>query len=109
MTINASQLGKSILAALKNALKEKWPELREYSEAEAKKIAQTFVMIDELNNSGKITEEQARLYLDIQKNSSRTILLTLEGLGILTVEAAINIALDSVKEAVNTALGFTLL
>lgn len=109
MALSASQLGKDMVAALKGALMEKWPEIKEYGEAEAKKLAQTLVMIEALRVSGKINEEQATLHLEIQKNATRTVLLTIEGLGILAAEAAINAALNVVKDAVNTALGFALL
>jgi hypothetical protein len=45
----------------------------------------------------------------MQKNSALAVLLTVQGLGLLTVESAINAALGAVKETVNTALGFLLL
>lgn len=109
MALSASQLGKDILAALKGTLTEKWPEIKEYGEAESKKLAQAIVMIEALKVSGKINEEQAALHLEIQKNASRTVLLTIEGLGVFAVEAAINAAFNAVKDAVNTALGFSLL
>lgn len=109
MSLNAAELGKNIVAAFKGALTEKWPDIREYGEAEAKKLAQTLVMIETLKASGKINEEQAALHIDIQKNATRIVLLTLEGLGILAVEGAINAALNVVKESVNTAVGFALL
>jgi len=109
MALSASQLGKDILIAIKGSLTEKWPEIKEYGEAEAKKLAQALVMIEALKVSGRINEAQATLHLEIQKNASRTVLLTIEGLGILTVEAAINAALNVVKDAVNTALGFSLI
>ncbi|KIN88303.1 hypothetical protein [Thauera sp. SWB20] len=109
MSLSAAQLGKDILAAFKGALSEKWPDIKEYGEAEAKKLAHTLVMIAALRASGKINEEQATLHIEIQKNATRTVLLTLEGLGILAVEAAINAALNVVKDAVNTAVGFALL
>ncbi|MDP1895493.1 MAG: hypothetical protein Q8K87_15345 [Hydrogenophaga sp.] len=109
MTLSASQLGKDILTALKGSLKEKWPDIKEYGEAESKKLAQALVMVEALKISGKINEEQAALHLEIQKNASRTVLLTIEGLGILAVEAALNAALNVVRDAVNTALGFALL
>lgn len=108
MALDAGKLGKDILGALKAAFQDKWPEMKEYGEAEAKKLAQTLVMIEALRAAGKISEEQAQLQLNIQKNASRTVLLTLEGLGLLAAEAAINAALDVVKEAVNTAVGFVL-
>lgn len=109
MSLNASQLSKEILGAFKGVLTKKWPDIREYGEAESKKLAQTLIMIEALMASGKINEEQASLHLEIQKNATRTVLLTLEGLGILAVEAAINAALGVVRGAVNTAIGFALL
>ena len=56
-----------------------------------------------------MSDEKAKLHLDIQKNASKMIMLTLEGLGIVAVEAAINAALKIIKDTVNTALGFTLI
>ncbi|TCJ12325.1 hypothetical protein EZJ19_12355 [Parasulfuritortus cantonensis] len=108
MSLNSTQLGKNILAAFKTVFAKKWPEIKEYGQAEAKKLAQTLVMIEALKAAGKINEEQARLHLEIQKNATRTVMLTLEGLGILAVEAALNAGLATIKDAVNTAVGFTL-
>lgn len=109
MSLNASQLGRDMLTAFKGVLSDKWPDIKEYGEAESKKLAQTLVMIEALKLAGKINEEQAALHLGIQKNATRMVLLTLEGLGILMAEAAINAALNVVKDTVNTALGFVLL
>ena len=109
MSLDASQLGKDILAAFQGTLTNKWPDIQEYGEAEAKKLAQTLVMIESLKISGKINEKQAALHLEIQKNATRTVLLTLEGLGILAAETAISAALNVVKDQVNTAVGFALL
>ncbi len=109
MALSASQLGKDMLAAFSGKLKDQWPDVKDYAKAEAKKLAETLVMIEKLRLSRAITEEQSKLHLDIQKNSTRIVLLALEGLGLLAVEAAINAALDVVKNTVNTALDFTLL
>ena len=109
MSLDVTQLGKDILAAFNGALADKWPEIREYGEAEAKKLAQTLVMIEALKISGKITKEQAALHLDIQKNATRMVLMIIEGLGILAAESAITAALGVVKDSVNSAVGFSLL
>ena len=66
-------------------------------------------MISQLKLEGKINEEQAKLYIEIQKSSVRIVLLTIEGLGILAVEAAINAALDIVKTTVNKTIGWSIL
>jgi hypothetical protein len=109
MSLNASELATKMLDAAKGVLSEKWPEIQDYAEGETKKLAQSLVMIEKLKLAGKINEEQAKLHFDIQKNAARTVLLTVEGLGILAVERALNAASAVVKDAVNTALGFALL
>ena len=76
---------------------------------ESKKLAESLVMIERLKLAGKITEEQAKLHFEIQKNASRTVLLALEGLGLIAVEQAINSAIAVLRDSVNTALGFSLL
>lgn len=109
MSLNASELASKMLTAVEAALSAMWPEIKDYAEGETKKLTQSLVTIEKLRLSGQITEEQARLHLDIQKNASRTVLLSVEGLGILAVEQAINAALNVVKDTVNTAVSFTLL
>ncbi len=108
MSLNASELATNMLNAAKDVLSQKWPEIKDYAEAETKKLAEALVMIEKLKLAGSITKEEAKLHLDIQKNATRAVLLTIEGLGILAVEQALNAAFAVVKEAVNTALGFTL-
>jgi hypothetical protein len=80
-----------------------------YAKNEAEKIAISIRQIGELYASGIIDAEEARLKLDIQKNTSRTMLLAVKGIGILTAEEAINAGVGTVRDAVNTALGFALL
>ncbi|CAM4302713.1 hypothetical protein [Pseudoalteromonas byunsanensis] len=109
MSIDAGELAQSMLSAMKGVLSEKWPEIKEYAESEAKKLAESFVAIQTLKSAGKIDEEEAALHFSIQKNASRTVLLTIKGLSTLAAEQAINAALDVVKDTVNTAVGFTLI
>ncbi|WP_417915690.1 hypothetical protein [Candidatus Electronema sp. JM] len=109
LNLDIATLAKNMLASMQVTLKNKWPEVKEYAESETKKLAETLILIKRLEIEGKVTPEQLRLHLEMQKNATRAVLLTIEGLGILAVEAAINAALNVVKDAVNTALGFTLL
>ena len=109
MSLKASALASDMAAAFTQVLKGKAPEIKSYAEAEAKKLAQTLVMIEKLKLSGKIDKEEAELHLEIQRNAARSVLLTIEGLGVLAVEQAINAALDSVRTTVNRALKLALL
>jgi hypothetical protein len=109
MAFDPRKLAKKMFKAFESSLADKWPEVKDYAEAEAKKIAESLVMIEKLILSEQISEEQAKLHFQIQKNATRMVLLTIEGLGIIAVEQAINAALGVLKETVNTALDFTLL
>lgn len=107
--IDFSKLTKDMLGAAQVQLSKHWEEAKPYAEKEMKSFAENIKLIAMLKAEDKITEEQAKLYLDIQKSSMRIVLLTIQGLGILAVEAAINAAIDIIKGTVNTALGWTIL
>jgi hypothetical protein len=109
MGLNVGQLAKAMTEAAKGKLSDHWPEVKEFAKAEAKKTAETLSMIEKLALAGEINAKQAKALLSMQKNSALAVLLTVQGLGLLTVESAINAALGAVKETVNTALGFLLL
>ncbi len=95
--------------AVQKVLKSKWKKVKPLAELQLKSIIHNLEQIAELKLQGKITEEQARLHLTIQKESIRTILLSFEGIGIVTAEEAINSALSAVKTIVNKAIGWKIL
>ena len=66
-------------------------------------------MIAKLKIEGKITKEEALLHIQIQKNSYRTVLLAVEGLGLIAVEGALNAAIGVISTTVNKAIGWNLL
>lgn len=107
--IDVSQLVSHMLEAARDVLGRKWPEAKDYAEAAFIQIGEAIIFIETQRALGKMSEEKARLHLDVQKNTSKTILLTLEGLGIVAVESAINAALKVIKDTVNRALGFVLI
>lgn len=109
MSLDVGELASRMLEAFKGELSDEWPEVKDYAETEAKKLAENFLMIERLKLAGEINEEQARLHHDIQKNATRSVLLAIEGLGLLAVEQAINAAMDVLRETVNGTLGFALL
>lgn len=98
-----------MLQAAKGPLAKGGADARAYATSEFKKIGETLLFIEREVGSGRMTPERARLHLEMQKNAAKMVLLTLEGLGILAVEAAINGALSVVKDAVNTSLGIELI
>jgi hypothetical protein len=79
-----------------------------YAQAEAKKLATSAAEIAALRASGQITDEEARLHLDIQKHASRAVLMAIQGISILAAEEAINAALTIIGTALNKATGLSL-
>jgi hypothetical protein len=109
MKLNYEQLVKDMLNAAKGVLSKHWKDIKPFAEQQIKSFAQNIQVIEDLKLRGEITEEQAKLHMNIQRNSLQIVLLTNEGLGILAVEAAINAAIDVVKNTVNTAIGWSIL
>lgn len=108
-TIDFKKLTQAMLNAAKGPLSTHWKEAKPYAEKEVKSFAENIRLIAHLKADGKINEQQAKLYIDIQKSAMRVVLLTIEGLGILAVETAINAAIEAVKSTANTAIGWTIL
>jgi hypothetical protein len=107
--LNIEEVVQQMMVAASGVLKAKWPEVQNYAQSEFKKIAQTVALIIAEKAKGTVTEDEAVILLDMQKQASRTVLITSEGLGVLAAEEAINAALDSVKGIVNSAVGWTIL
>jgi hypothetical protein len=109
MALDVQKLATQMLAAALPILKKDAQDAESFAKTEFTKIAQTIVSIGEQVAAGQISKEQAGLLLEMQTSASRSVLLCLQGLALLAVEAAINAALDVVKGAVNDALRFTLI
>ena len=109
MNLNISNLAKDMLNAAKPILNDYWKEVKPYVEKESKAFVQNLAMIAKLKLQGKITREEALIHIQIQRNSYRAVLTAVEGLGILMVEKALNAAIGAIRNAVNTAIGWSLL
>jgi hypothetical protein len=109
MGLDGQQLATQMLSAALPILKSGAEEATAFAEKEFAKIAQTIVSIEAQVAVNQINQEQAELLLEMQTHASRAVLLALQGLALLTVEAAINAALGVVKTAVNTAVKFKLI
>jgi len=98
------EMGKAALPHLKGGA----AKAKEFGRVEAEKMARTAQMLALGVAGGKIDEDEATLILDVQKNASRSVLLTIKGLGIVAVENAVNAAMDVLKKAIKKATGVIL-
>jgi hypothetical protein len=108
-TIKASSLVGPIVAAFKGTFEDRWPEIRDFAEGEAAKLARSLEQIVKLRTTGQITDAECGVLLEMQKNTARAVMLALAGMTLLLVEQAINAALAAVRGVVNGAIGFAFL
>ena len=107
--LQVSELLNQMLGAAKVNLTDKWPQVKDLATNSFTKLAQVLVDIEKMKLNGTISNEQARLLFDMEKNTFKIVMLSIEIMGILAVEAALNAALKVLKSVVNTALGFDLI
>jgi hypothetical protein len=107
--IDLNDMLKQMVQSVRKVLKSSWKEVKPFAEQQLRSFIENIRLIDELKSKGKITEEKARLHLSIQREAARTVLLTIEGIGILTAENAINSAIQVIRTTVNKAIGWVLL
>jgi hypothetical protein len=109
MELDYEKLLKGMLNVSKGILSKYWKDAEPYAKQEFDSFLQNIKMIGALKLTGEISEEQAKLHLNIQKQSIQTVLTAIEGLGIIAVENAINAAIAIIKDSVNRAIGWNIL
>ena len=106
MSLDIAEIGGKIIEAASTSLGTSWEEAKVVAEPQLRDLVRIAENFGKLAASGQISEEEAKALFSIHVNTTRMVLLTIEGLGILAVEAAINAVLDVLKDTANTALGF---
>jgi hypothetical protein len=109
MALDVGSLTQQMLNAALPMLKKDASDAESFAKTEFTKIAQTLVSIEGQLAAGEITQPQADLLLDMQKNASRAVLLALKGMSLLAAEQAINAALGVIASVVNAAVHFPLI
>lgn len=107
-TINVSEVLNEMLAEARKILERDWSSYKEYFKSELKALAGNLKLIDKLKTEGKITEEQAKLYLGVQKYSMQVVLHTMTGLALITIERIINAVIMVACTVVSRVLGWSL-
>jgi hypothetical protein len=109
MALDVESLAESMFTAAKGPLEADWKMVEPYAQTQLRNIAEQIVDIEAQLAAGTIGKQEASLLLDMQKNASRTALLTVEGVGLLAAQDAINAAMGAIRGVVNGALKFPLL
>ena len=107
--LDVSKLVQDVLAQMKPVIGAEWDKVQGYARSEAEKLGITLVKIQVEKRKGAISEDQAKILLDMQKNASLAVLAAVHGIGELAAAKALTAALGALKEPINKAIGFDLL
>jgi len=107
--LNFTEIFEEMLSAARTTLADNWPKVSGVAASSFKTLAQTLVDIEDLRKQGEITEEQARLLLNMHQNTLKIVLLSVHVIDLVKAEAVINAAFDAIRIPVNAALGFKIL
>jgi len=108
MSFTVTEILKPMMAAARESLAQDWGKAEDYAKPEMKRLAESLAAIARLVAAKKVNQRQAKALLNIYRNTTQTVLLTVEGLGVIAVEDAINAALGAARDTVNAAVGFKL-
>jgi hypothetical protein len=107
--LDLQDAAEKMAGAASVVLRAQWPTIRSYADTEFRKLAQTLELILKEQATGQISNQEAAILLDMQKQATRGVLTAVQGLGAVAAEEAIDAALGAVKGVVNGALGWTLI
>ncbi len=106
--MNADKVAEDMLDAALPILKDSKEKIQEFVYHEFDKLAKNARFIRYQTEVENWTEERAKKHFQMNILATQTALLTVEGLGLIAVERAINAALQAVREPINLAVGFPL-
>ena len=107
--LSVPDLARDMLAAVKVSLGKDFSKAKNFARPELQRLARSLADIGKLVVSGKVTKQQARSLVEIHRNTTKMVLLTIEGLGIIAVENALNAAFKVIRDTVNAVVKFPLI
>jgi hypothetical protein len=97
MNHTQAQYLSTMVNACSKAQFNNWDSTRPHAENEFNSLLQILLWLAEMRKSNEMTTEQARIRVDIQKNTMRTRLMTLPSVGMVDAEHIINTGIDSIR------------
>jgi hypothetical protein len=109
MALDVQKIANDVMEKMKPVLGKRWGDVQQYAQGEAAKIGAVLAKIEMEKLNGTISEQQAHILFDMQKNASRAVLAAVEVVGEMAAAEALSAALEALKDPINKALGFKLL
>lgn len=93
MRVRVNTIVKTMLRAAREQAARQWPAARELASEELWKLASTLAYVKTLLDAGTINAVHARALVRMQENAARSVLRTIEGIGVLTARRTIDAAM----------------
>jgi hypothetical protein len=106
---DASQMYEKMLAQCESYQLNDWTRLKPLLAAELEGFILMLKWIKQMQEMNEITIDQARIHVDIQRNTMRTRIAALPGMDLLRVEGVLNKCIDSIRTDIYNYLGWVLL
>lgn len=104
MDIDYKQVINDCIAAAKPELGKGWKSFKPYAELEFKQFAESAQHLAKLKLDGVITDEELAERLTLQKTALKNVMLTIQGIGLVAAQNAINAVIDVVAKAIKASL-----
>lgn len=101
LRVPVSELGDAMVDTARADVARRWPKIAVLADLELRRLAQSLVDVAGLLASGAIDEPRARQIVHIYQVAARGVLLTVDGIGMLTAEQAIRAGIRAAAEEVN--------
>ena len=109
VTLDVGKLVQDMLAQMKPIVGSHWDQVQAYAKEESEKLAVSLAKLQAQKLTGALSEQQANILFDMQKNASQAVLAAVQGIGEEAAARAMNAGLNAIKKPINDALGFELL
>jgi hypothetical protein len=100
-------INESIVAA-KDVLGKSWKKFKPYAEHEFRQFAENTEFLTQLKLAGTLSHEELKARLEIQRLALNNVLLTIDGIGLITAQNTINAVLKVIYKAIETLFDITL-
>jgi hypothetical protein len=104
-----ADIGREMFDSAKASFGAGFAPVEHLLRAESDKLAITLQMIARGAMRGEVSPEEAAILLGQQKVAAASVLTAAKGISIVAAQAAVSAGLATVRQRVNTELGFSLL
>jgi hypothetical protein len=109
VTVDITTLGTSMIDAAREALAGRGPALQATAEMELRRMAGALADVETLLARGEIDQQRATALAGIHQLSVRSILRSVEGLGVLATDQTMQAVTGVAGSVLNRIVGFKLL